>query len=348
MTRILWSLLLSLSAFVGRAENSQATFDDEARTLLIERLGFTDNDLQKAEKGGVASRSLDTDDGREVATAGFMRVAISPEEFARRLSDIASFKRADAVLQIGTFSDPPNIGDVAGLTLASADARNLRSCRVGDCGMQLPSHIIDRLQREVHWREPSAPERANAVFRSGLLNYVQEYLASGRQDAMVYVDESKHVDVAAEFRDLVGSDTRVLPTFPELRRHLMTPQASAPMTSDVLYWSKEKVARKEVVSLTHLAIARQPSTSPFSYVAGSKQLYGSHYFDASLGLTIVLRDPVSPRSAYVAYVNRSRVDAFGGLFGGVTRRLVTSRARGALAGFLERLQERLARGSVRD
>ena len=243
MIRILSLVLLSLSAFVGRAENSLASFDDETRTFLMQGLGFTNNDIQKVEKGGVASRSLPTEDGREVATAGFVRVSITPEEFARRLTDIASFKKADAVLQIGTFSDPPDISDLAGLTLASADVRDLRSCRVGDCGMQLPSHIIDRLQREVDWRESSAPERANVIFRSGLLKYVQEYLASGRQDAMVYVDESKHVDVAAEFRDLVGSDTRVLPTFPDLRRHLMTPQASAPNTSDVLYWSKEKVTQ---------------------------------------------------------------------------------------------------------
>ena len=154
---------LSLSAFVGRAENSQATFDDEAGTFLRERLGFTDNDLQKVAKGGVASRSLSADDGREVAIAGVVRVAITPEEFARRLTDIASFKKAEAVLQIGTFSDPPDISDVAALTLPSADVRSLRGCRVADCGMQLPVHIIDRLQRQVDWREPSASERATDI-----------------------------------------------------------------------------------------------------------------------------------------------------------------------------------------
>ena len=341
MTRILSLLLVCLSALVVRAENSQAALDDAGRTFLMRGSGFTDDDLRKVGNGGVASRSLATQDGREVATAGIVRVAITPEEFNRRLSDIASFERADAVLQIGTFSDPPDISDVAGLTLESADVRNLRSCRVGDCGLQVSSHIIDRLQREVNWREPSAAERANVILRSSLVNCVQAYRTSGHQDRMVYVDESERVDVAAEFLDLVSSDTGVLPTFPDLRRHLMGPPASAPTTSDVVYWSKEKVARKEVVSVTHLTIARQPSTSPFAYVAGSKQLCGSHYCDASPGLTIVLRDPTSPASAYVAYVNRSRVDAFGGLFGGITRRIVGSRARGALADFLEGLQRRL-------
>lgn len=341
LTRILAALLVCLSALAVRAETDQAAFDDAARSFLIRGLGFTENDLRDVAHGVVASRSLATVDAREVATAGIVRVAITPEEFAHRLIDITSFKKADAVLQIGTFSDPPDLSDVAGLTLESADLRNLRSCRVGDCGMQLPSHIIDRLQRQVNWREPSAPEQANAIFRRGLVDYVQAYPTSGHQDRMVYVDQSAPVDVATEFQNLVSSDTSVLPMFPDLRRHLIAPLASAPTTSDVLYWSKERVARKEVVSVTHLAIARQPSTSAFAYVAGSKQLYGSHYFDASLGLTIVLRDPTSPASAYVAYVNRTRVDAFGGLFGSTTRRIVRSRARGAMADFLEGVQQRL-------
>ena len=345
MMRILYVLLVCLTALVLQAENNQAAFDPAARTFLMRDLGVTEDDLREVGTGGVASRSLATQDGREVATAGIVRVAATPDDFARRLADIASFKKAEAVLQIGTFSDPPDISDVAGLTLPSADVRNLRSCRVGDCGMQLPSYIIERLQREVNWREPSATAQANAIFRRSLVEYVQAYRTSRHRDEMVYVDGSKPIDVAAEFADLVNSDTRVLAAFPDLQRHLLIPAASPPNMSNVLYWSREKVARKEVVSLTHLAIARQPSTSPFAYVAGAKQIYGSHYFDASLGLTIVLRDPQSPAFAYVAYVNRSRVDAFGGLFGGITRRIVRSKARGALADFLNDLQRRLEPGA---
>ena len=344
LIRILSLLLACLSAWAVPAATFQAPFDDAGRTFLMRELGFTEDDLRKVAHGGVASRSLPTEDGGEVATAGLVRVGITPEEFARRMADIVSFKKADAVLQIGTFSDPPDISDVAGLTLESADVRTLRGCRVGDCGMQLPSHVIERLQRDVNWREPSAAEKANEIFRRSLVEYVRAYRSAGDQGRMVYADESQPMDVAAAFRDLVSSDARVLPAFPDLSRQLMNPSASVPTTSDVLYWSKERVARKEVVSITHLAIARQPDTSPFAYAAGSKQLYGSHYFHASLGLTIVLRDPTSPASAYVAYVNRSRIDAFGGLLGGMTRRLVRSRARGTVADVLESLQRRLAAG----
>jgi hypothetical protein len=71
----------------------------------------------------------------------------------------------------------------------------------------------------------------------------------------------------------------------------------------------------------------------------SKQIYGSHYYDASLGLTILLRDGSGPSPAtYVAYVNRSRVDVFGGLFGGLARSLVSSKAKGTVSDQLARLR----------
>jgi hypothetical protein len=60
------------------------------------------------------SRTLETNHAREVATLGIIRIATTPEKYVERLADIATFKRTDDVLQIGTFSDPPQIDDVAG------------------------------------------------------------------------------------------------------------------------------------------------------------------------------------------------------------------------------------------
>ena len=70
--------------------------------------------------------------------------------------------------------------------------------------------------------------------------------------------------------------------------------------------------------------------------------YASHYFHASLGLTLMIGDSSGAMPAtYVAYVNRSRLDAFGGIFGGVTRRLVSSRVRSALSDYLAQIKVRL-------
>jgi hypothetical protein len=44
---------------------------------------------------------------------------------------------------------------------------------------------------------------------------------------------------------------------------------------------------------------------------------------------------------YVVYLNRSRVDVFKGMFGGIARRIVTTRARTLVSDLLGRLQRRI-------
>jgi hypothetical protein len=67
-----------------------------------------------------------------------------------------------------------------------------------------------------------------------------------------------------------------------------------------------------------------------SFVAASRQLYATHYFDSSLGLTILLTDAGQARSTVLVYVNRTRVDVFGGLLGRMKRSLVASRLHGTV------------------
>ena len=97
------------------------------------------------------------------------------------------------------------------------------------------------------------------------------------------------------------------------------------------------------MSVTHLAIGRTPE-SPADYAVASKQIYGAHYFDASIGLTILVRDESAPSATtFVVYLNRSRIDLFDGFFGGVTRTIVSGKARGTVAVHLDLVQQRLER-----
>jgi hypothetical protein len=115
--------------------------------------------------------------------------------------------------------------------------------------------------------------------------------------------------------------------------------------SDFIYWSKERVQRRPVISITHVAIAASADDRAVNYVIASKQIYAMHYYDASLGLTLLVRDSSTPAPAtYVVYLNRSRIDLFDGLFGGVARRIVTGRARALVAEQLARLQRSFAAG----
>jgi len=148
---------------------------------------------------------------------------------------------------------------------------------------------------------------------------------------MTYVDDDHPVSVAAEFRAMVDAQPAILNRFPTLDRHMRRYPEASPDTDDILYWSKEKLGPEVVVSVTHLAVARLAGSEPARFAAASRQIYGSQYFDASLGITMVLEDAARPAGSYLVYVNRSRLDALGGFFGPMKRLIVRSRTRSAMS-----------------
>jgi hypothetical protein len=258
------------------------------------------------------------------------------------MSDIKKFKQTPDVLQIGTFSAVPAAADLKALTIDEADIKELRACRVDDCGVQLPAGAIERVRREIDWRAPDAAAQASRIVRQVLAEYVARYTRGGA--AMEYADRTPRLDVPREFASLLAADSLLSVYAPRLHRYLLGyPASPAEEITGFVYWSKELVRSRPVISMTHVAIAPAVGRSPIAYAIASKQLYAMHYFDASLGLTLLVPDRNAAAPAtYVVYLNRTRIDLFDGLFGGLIRRIVAGRARTLVAEQLQRLQRELA------
>jgi hypothetical protein len=314
--------------------------------FLTATFTLTDDEIKRVEAGHVVARTVGAHDSREVATLGVVRIQATPEFYVERLADIVNFKRDEAVLQIGTFSTPPLLADVANLTLDAWDVGKLRECRIRDCGVQLSADAIERFRQGVDWRRNDSERQASRVMQQTLLEYVTRYRDTGASAAVQYADQDTPVDVGVEFRSLLDADARTWQQFPLLRQHLLGYPIDTPGTTDIFYWSKERVSRRVVVSVTHLAIAKMTS-GPAHYAIASRQIYGSHYFDASVGLTVLLQAQTDQtRSMYLVYLNRSRVDLFDGMFGAIARRLVATRARALVVEQLGRLQRAIERDFV--
>jgi hypothetical protein len=343
------AIVAALTVLLSMAAAARAPSPGEAaRTFLATTFNLTSGDLAQIDAGHVIVRTLEAADKREVATFGVVRIPMTPAFYVEQLADIARFKRDEAVLQIGTFTNPPQLRDVTTLSLDEADIRNLRDCRVGSCGVQLSREAIGRFRRDVDWRRTDAAGQANDLMRRILVEYVSDYLRTGAAASMLYADQHEPLDLAREFVSLADSNPGSWHRFPGLRRHLFDyPSGDGSGATDLVYWSKEKVGRRGVVSVTHVAIARTAGDSPADYAIASKHIYGTHYFDASLGLTILIPDPsASSPATYLAYLNRSRVDVFGGMFGGIARKVVTAKARSTVADQLARMQRTLERQFV--
>jgi hypothetical protein len=334
--------LALFAAVIAALSFKEASPPDPARSFLIETFSLSRADADRLDGGQVVSRTLGTSNAREVATLGIARIATTPENYVEHLNDIATFKQTEDVLQIGTFSDPPRINDVAALTLEEGDARRLRACRVDDCDVRISAEAIQRFARTVDWRAADANERAANEMRHLLVDYVKRYRETGA--LMEYADSSPRLDLKGEFASLVDSDRTTWPHLGNLRQHVLEYPSDRHDAVDLIYWSKERAHRRPVLSVTHVAIMRQPDDTPVRFAIASKQIYAMHYFDSSLGLTLLVPDRSSSLpGTYLVYLNRSRIDVFDGVFGGVTRRIVSGRARTLVAAQLKRLQVTLAR-----
>src|SRR5215216_216730 len=106
MRRVLWVLALA-----GLAAAPPASTTDPSRALLTAAFGLSAPDLALIDRGQIVTRTLDVKNGREVATLGVVRIRTTPENYVEHFRDIASFKRTDDILQIGTFSAPPREAD---------------------------------------------------------------------------------------------------------------------------------------------------------------------------------------------------------------------------------------------
>ena len=317
---------------------------DPARTFLMTAFNLSAADIGGLDAGGVISRTLNVENRREVATLGMVRIETSPATYVERFADITTFKRTGDVLQVGMFSSLPQTDDVASLVIDQADLERLRQCRVDDCEVQISAEGLERIQREINWHAADASRKASVLVRELLVQYVARYRQSGTAAAMEYADRAPRLNVGREFASLLDADTITSSFAPRLRRHLLEyPASSAEKMTDFVYWSRELVRGRPVISITHVATAAAVDDSPAAYAIGSKQIYAMHYYDASLGLTLLVPDRTAASPAtYVVYLNRSRIDLFEGLFGGVARRIVAGRAR-ALVGYqLQRLQRVLA------
>ena len=109
----------------------------------------------------------------------------------------------------------------------------------------------------------------------------------------------------------------------------------------ILYWSKEHLGMKPITGITHLAARRMSGAGLPEAVIVTRQVYASHYKNASITVTALVHDN---GTRFLVYLHRSQIDAFDGLVGRMIRRTVESRVRREAPGVLTNLRQRLETG----
>jgi hypothetical protein len=281
---------------------------------------------------------------REVGVFATVQVSTDGDRLVAWTRDIGELKKSPYVLAIGRFSDPPTIADLEGLTLDDADLSAIRRCRRGDCGLKLAGAEIDRLRQTLAEAGDNWKAVLQDAFRRIVLQRVEGYLVDGHAALPGYEDKDGPLSLGSRFSSLLNGSSFLTGSAPRFAEYLdQYPRAPIADVESFIYWSKERLDGKAIISATHVSILRSTdSRLPDALVAG-KGIFATHYVNASLGLTAIMRGrPGSPN--YLAYVNRSDVDVVGGVFGGLVRVFMERRLKKEASTVLINLRLRLESG----
>jgi hypothetical protein len=332
------TLVLMLCA-VSAAQPQVPPVEAGVLAVFTKLLRFTDGDLAAAQRGQVVKHGLPSRGPGEIAVVGAVRINVPKAAFFARVRDIARFKSGPDVVQIGRFSHPPVLDDLAALTVDKDDF-DVRSCRVRDCDVRLSAAAIERFAHEIDPKAPDAQARGAALFKEILLDQVTAY-ASGGARMTQFDDDPNPIRPLDQLDGVLANMPEIAALVPALPEYLRRfPDAPLPDAEDFLYWSKEKFGIAPFITVTHVTIVcRSASTC----VMATRDVYSSRYLDASLALAIAT-DAGTPDAFYLVYDNRSRANALKGGLGGLRRSIAERRARGSLEESLKAIKMQLEKG----
>jgi hypothetical protein len=337
--RVPGRLPCALLVLVASATLSAQT-ETKARRFMRQVIGFTADDFKGLDSGEVVTRQLETKEKGEIAVFGAVHVNAAPAALFEKAKDVQAFRRVPEIQQMGVFSTPPKVEDLAGLTFPEDDVDALRKCRPGKCDVKLGTAFIDRLSREVDWSKPGAADKAVALAKQAMVEALLAYQSRGTAAMGVVVDKANPKSRADEFNSLLANSPYFLEYVPDFFDYLREyPKLRNPEMRDVFYWTKDHFGLKPVISIYHVTTWRQGERA----LMAQKTLYASHYFNAGLEVWSVAAPPAG-QGFDLLMLYRTRLDPPTGMLAGV----LMGKVRGGVeTGVRENLQNARAKAEGR-
>ena len=337
--------ILLIALGVARAPTHAAAPDPFA--FFQPTVVLTAGERKQLERGEPLARVIPGED-REVAVFAAMKTTIDGDRLLAWVQRIEALKKNSYVLAISRISETPRLEDLKGLTLEEDEASDILDCRPGDCSLKLSGDEMRTLQEAAaHQKSNHGAKNAalESAYQGVMLRRIEKYLAGGL--AGLPSDEStsdalRPADTLATLLDHSQFLSAHTPTFVQYLARF--PHAPMPGVESFVYWSKEQIAGKPIVSATHVSTLRSDVPGVPEGLAATVGIFSTHYVNASLGVMAVVREAPGA-SGYLVYMNRSQVDVLGGMFGGLVRMVVQRRLRSEATDVLREIRKRLESGT---
>jgi hypothetical protein len=324
--QILVGLVLSGALYADGSRTS------EPHVFFREQMGLSDAQIAMIDRGKAVAKVLPSRTPAEIIIFGAVFVEASPEDYARLAFDMDRLRRSASYIGAARFSDPPILADLDGFTLEPEDIRSLRSCRPGNCGVQLPAEAMREIQTRLNWSEHDVAEQVNHRIREMALGVLLRYQKEGNGVLGSYGDSDHPFDVSAQLQSLLAR-AQALPVYlPDLNSYLLDyPRAALPGVESLFFWEKVKFGLKPTLRLNHAIAYRSVGPRGMARVVLVKQLYASHYFQLALDLTACVPRNGQARESgfYLISLKGSTQQGLTGLKGSLLRMILVNRTRSA-------------------
>jgi hypothetical protein len=297
---IVFSLLCLLHASnAGAAMPSELA--DAAR-----KLGISSDEIAEVEQEPAVWVVEQESGARRVTVAGLAKLSAPPGAILKDLRRRNGLLRSEAIRDTGRFSAPPLLADLAEYRLPESDLEALSDCEVGDCKFKLRALGVEAFGK-IDWSAPDARERADALARERLLDFVRSYQESGREALKDrFVDKEDPLSPGKGVDALAGHLQAATEVMQTLRVHMRDyPRSAVEGAEDVIIWTVRDYGYRPVTGVIHAVIYEPPGGFP---VVTLKNLYSSHYFHGRLQLIVLLADPEDPEQTYLGYADRLLFD----------------------------------------
>ncbi len=325
------TLTLAGLIFYGALMSASET-TPEPRTFFRDQMGLSDAQIAMIARGKAVAKVIPSNTPSEIIIFGAVFVNATPEEYLKLALDPSWLRRSPSYLGVARFSNPPVLSDLEGFTLEPEDVRNLRACRPGKCGVQLPAEAMHELQRSIDWSHPDAATQVNNRVRTMALDILRRYQEDGNRVLGSYRDTDSPFDVNAQLQSLLGR-SQVLPVYlPELNRYLLDyPNTRLAGADSLFYWERVDFGLKPTLRLNHAISYESAGPKGAVQVLAVKQLYASHYFQLALDLTACVResDRTDEKGFYLISLKGSTQQGLTGWKGSLLRMVIVSRTRSA-------------------
>ena len=301
----------------------------------------TGEERKRLENGGNIARVVPARE-HDIAVFAAVPLNVGGDRLVAWVRHIEALKKTSYVLAIHRLSNPVRIEDFDSLTLEPGDLDDIKSCRPGGCGLKLTAAEIETFQNLIRQRGADWKPAVEAAFRQLMFQRIQHYAAQGHDGLADVRDVSEPHSPSRAFAGVLQRSEFLPRELPNLVEYLRRAPERSPAVESFMYWSKELFSRKTVISATQVSIVRPDRENQPEVVVASKQIFATHYMDASLGITAIVRDGSSKR--YLTYLNRTDVDVLGGFWGGLVRSILQRRLRNEAPAILVGLRERIESG----